>query len=149
MQWAKQTRNGFTIVELLIVVVVIAILATITIIAYTGIQTRARDSSRDAAAKNIRNALEMYKTDNNEMYPNGCGVINNGCNSSGLASLLVPKYISSLPSDPLSGTTIDYVVGAGQLSYGLLVRYESKPVCKFLGGASPNANWWGASVAVC
>ncbi len=40
--WAQQ--RGFTIVELLIVVVVIAILAAITIVAYNGIQNRARDS---------------------------------------------------------------------------------------------------------
>lgn len=37
-------RSGFTIVELLIVVVVIAILAAITVVAYTGIQNRTYDS---------------------------------------------------------------------------------------------------------
>jgi len=41
--WAKQT--GFTIVELLIVIVVIGILAAITIVAYNGIQDRARKSA--------------------------------------------------------------------------------------------------------
>ncbi len=40
-----KNRNGFTIVELLIVVVVIAILAAITIVAYNGIQTRAKESA--------------------------------------------------------------------------------------------------------
>lgn len=44
MQWAKQKQAGFTIVELLIVVVVIAILAAITIIAYNGIRDRAIQS---------------------------------------------------------------------------------------------------------
>ena len=37
--------DGFTIVELLIVIVVIAILAAITIVAFNGIQDRARNSS--------------------------------------------------------------------------------------------------------
>ncbi len=41
----KHKQSGFTIVELLIVVVVIAILAVITIIAYTGIQNRATEAS--------------------------------------------------------------------------------------------------------
>ena len=45
MQWAKNRYTGFTIVELLIVIVVIAILAAITIVAYTGIQDRAKESN--------------------------------------------------------------------------------------------------------
>lgn len=53
-----QARQGFTIVELLIVIVVIAILATITIVAYNGIQKRAGTaayiSAADAAEKQIR-----------------------------------------------------------------------------------------------
>lgn len=41
-------RQGFTIVELLIVIVVIAILAAITVVAYNGIQTRANNAKRDS-----------------------------------------------------------------------------------------------------
>lgn len=41
----RKSRSAFTIVELLIVIVVIAILAAITIVAYNGIQTRAKTSS--------------------------------------------------------------------------------------------------------
>lgn len=44
----KKSMSGFTIVELLIVIVVIAILAAITIVAYNGIQTRASNTKRDA-----------------------------------------------------------------------------------------------------
>jgi len=43
-------QRGFTIVELLIVVVIIAILAAITIVAYNGIQARARTSAAQSAA---------------------------------------------------------------------------------------------------
>lgn len=57
---AKQT--GFTIVELLIVIVVIAILATISIVAYSGIQARARDSQIRLAASQIEKAIIMYST---------------------------------------------------------------------------------------
>ncbi len=57
--WAKQT--GFTIVELLIVVVVIAILAAITIVAFNGIQQQSRDSARTSAVSQIRKALEAYR----------------------------------------------------------------------------------------
>jgi len=68
MQWAKNKQSGFTIVELLIVVVVIAILAAITIVAYNGIQRNARDTIRIDKISKIAKALEMYKIDNNQ-YP--------------------------------------------------------------------------------
>jgi len=63
---ASQTfkrRSGFTIVELLIVIVVIAILAAITIVAYNGIQKRAQDSRRANDIASIRKALELYRAD--------------------------------------------------------------------------------------
>lgn len=61
MSGAKQKQAGFTIVELLIVVVVIAILATITVVAFNGIQQQSRDSARTSAVSQIRKALEAYK----------------------------------------------------------------------------------------
>ncbi|MDB5165339.1 MAG: Fimbrial protein, partial [Candidatus Saccharibacteria bacterium] len=46
-------QRGFTIVELLIVIVVIGILAAITIVAYNGIQNRARVSSVNSALTQV------------------------------------------------------------------------------------------------
>lgn len=65
--WAPK-QTGFTIVELLIVIVVIAILAAITIVAFNGVQTRARDSERIQKINNIAKAIELYKIDNGR-YP--------------------------------------------------------------------------------
>lgn len=60
----KQTKaKGFTIVELLIVVVIIAILAAITIVAYNGIQNRAKTSSAQAAAASLQKKVEVYGID--------------------------------------------------------------------------------------
>ncbi len=59
---------GFTIVELLIVIVVIGILAAITIIAYSGIQQRAVASSLQSDLTNASNQLKLFQVDNNA-YP--------------------------------------------------------------------------------
>jgi len=72
-QWAKQT--GFTIVELLIVIVVIAILAAISIVAYNGIQLRARNANTAAVVSAYQKALIQYATVNGSYPPitNGSG----------------------------------------------------------------------------
>lgn len=57
--WEKQ--KGFTLVELLIVVIVIAILAAITVVAYNGVQNRAHDSSIKNDLRNIAQAILQYK----------------------------------------------------------------------------------------
>lgn len=57
----KKQSSGFTIVELLIVIVIIAILAAISIVAYTGIQDRANDTSVRSDLNNIAKKIELYK----------------------------------------------------------------------------------------
>lgn len=59
---------GFTIVELLVVIVVIAILAAITIVAYNGIQQRSRDAIRVSDLKGVQKALELFNVDQGR-YP--------------------------------------------------------------------------------
>ncbi len=68
-QRTKQESGGFTIVELLIVIVVIGILAAITIVAYNGIQTRARDTDRANDVATIQKKLELFYVENG-YYPN-------------------------------------------------------------------------------
>ena len=69
----KQLKKdkGFTIVELLIVIVVIAILAAITIVAYGGITARANASTAKANAESIVKVVEAYAADsaNSGAYP--------------------------------------------------------------------------------
>jgi len=63
-------RQGFTIVELLIVVVVIAILAAITIVSYNGISKNAKNSAIQSSLEQASKKIEMYKIeDPSGLYP--------------------------------------------------------------------------------
>lgn len=70
--WAQDKKNGFTIVELLIVIVVIAILAAVSIVAYNGIQQRARNSQTITTAQQWKKLIMLYVTQNG-----GYGAIRN------------------------------------------------------------------------
>lgn len=85
--------RGFTIVELLIVIVVIAILAAISIVAYTGIQDRARQTAATSAARQLSDKAEIYFVEN-ESYPANLSAI--GIEDSGSTSYQY-RFSSSSP----------------------------------------------------
>lgn len=66
--------SGFTIVELLIVIVIIGILAAITIVAYNGIQDRARISSLQSTLTNIGKTAQVYQTADGSFPASDAGV---------------------------------------------------------------------------
>jgi len=140
----KNKQSGFTIVELLIVIVVIGILAAISIVAYSGIQQRARDAVRINDISQLQRAIEMYKLeDSTDMYPS---VGTDGIGYS-LNNLLpyVSKYMPIMPVDSNSPTPYQYVRGSGGKSYGIRMSYESKPACTL--NTNSTIGWW--SLPVC
>lgn len=109
-----RTHTGFTIVELLIVIVVIGILAAITIVAYNGVQNRAQDARRINDAQMIVGALEAYKTLNGT-YPAAVPNDPSGWEVSKttpatfLSSLKTSGAISNLtPVDPINANSTYY-----------------------------------------
>lgn len=114
-----KTRSGFTIVELLIVIVVIAILAAILVVAYNGIQGRSRDATRLQDIANIRKGLELYKAERGS-YPNainsnmpsdsthpGAGWEGSYAGAPTWLQALVP-YMGRVPVDPSNDDTHYY-----------------------------------------
>lgn len=56
-------KNGFTLVELLVTISILAVLSSIAIVAYSGITMKARDNQRIKDLQAIKQALELYRSD--------------------------------------------------------------------------------------
>ncbi len=65
--------SGFTIVELLIVIVVIAILAALVIVTFNGMQQRARNAQRITVAKEYQKIFNLYLQSENKYPPGSAG----------------------------------------------------------------------------
>jgi prepilin-type N-terminal cleavage/methylation domain-containing protein len=74
------SESAFTIVELLIVIVIIGILAALVIVAFNGVEARARDTKRKTDLSLIKKALQLYGTDNGNFIGtgSGCGAAGGG-----------------------------------------------------------------------
>lgn len=98
-------RTGFTIVELLIVIVVIGVLAAITIVAFNGLQQRARTSEVAAGTSQTKKKLELYKIENG-FYPTTANFAASGITSGSMTY----QYTSD-------GTTYCATGTSGNVSY--------------------------------
>ncbi len=143
----RRGNSGFTVVELVVAIIVIAILAAISIVAYGNIQRQARDSERKSDIVQLKIALDKYYAANSQ-FPAICAADNSGCSVNGLATPLAP-YLSEIPVDP-SGSSNQYIYvrgGTGGTSYGIRVGYEAQPACKT--GTRVSSGWWGTGVPIC
>lgn len=68
-----ERRAGFTIVELLIVIVIIGILAAITIVAYNGIQNRSYNTAAQSDLSNFAKKMGLYQAENGS-YPSALSI---------------------------------------------------------------------------
>lgn len=128
-----KSRSGFTLVELLIVIVVIAILAAISVVAYNGIQDRANDTRMRAGVAQIEKAIMMWHTETGQQPVGGwsssvaigsgtnCSNGNGGWLASGTytcafedalrnTGLLPANFVRSLPGSPTSAGSGAYSV---------------------------------------
>jgi len=151
-----KNKKGFTIVELLIVIVVIGILAAITIVAFNGVQTRARDARSSDAAVKVAKAIQIWSIDRGLPLTGGSGsatTVSNGMCADGangwaasgiyvcsiedmlVSSGLMPaNFITSLPPNKYYGAATNgrlsmmfYRCGAVNASTWALYWYIEDP----------------------
>lgn len=113
----KTQKNGFTLIEILVVIGIIAILAAIVIVAINPARqfAQARNTQRESAVSTILNAVGQNMADNRGIFT--CPDIGTdvddtdqfiGTGEVDLASCLVPTYIAAgIPVDPDGGDDAD------------------------------------------
>ena len=87
---ARGREDGFTLVELMVVLVIIGLLATIVIINVMPAADRAATTKARADIATLEQGLEMYRLDN-QRYPTS---------EEGLQALVAGQYVRRLPNDP-------------------------------------------------
>jgi len=100
---------GFTLIEILVVVAIIGILASVILVSVTSARARARDIKRVSDIRQLRTALELYFGNNGE-YPTS-DEFDQDCTEGNPAGTkcLAPKYIPQISVDPFTGDEYKYV----------------------------------------
>lgn len=107
----SKSKSGFTIVELLIVIVVIAILAAISIVTYNGIQARGKNSAALSAATTVAKKAEIYNTETGN-YPLGMSALTSAASTVSY-SVTGIIYGGTLTNDTPTNAVTVYVCGSG------------------------------------
>jgi general secretion pathway protein G len=118
----RSRKNGFTLVEILIVVIILGILAAIVIPQFTNASTSARVSSLQSQLQTFRSQIQLFKLQHNDTLPdlvtNQWSQLMSKTNVAGTvdttATGLFGPYLESVPSNPLNtNNTVAGAAGAG------------------------------------
>lgn len=156
MKNMKQKKGGFTLIEILVVIGIIAILATIVLIAINPARqfAQANNTQRTSNVNAILNAVGQYIADNKGALPKGSETtpVEIGTTALEIAktggidlcAALVPKYLPSLPVDPTvtTGAVTDCTLATYETNYTI-----SKDANSRITVAAPSAEL-SATVAV-
>jgi general secretion pathway protein G len=117
-----RNQQGFTLVELLIVVIILGILAAVVIPQFNSAASESKEAALASNLATIRQAVEMYKVQHNDAYPAATMVaqLTAGTALDGTAGTAYGPYLrNSFPKNPINGlatvnaVTTDPVAGDG------------------------------------
>src|ERR1700683_2285754 len=138
----RTTRTGFTLVEILIVVVILGILAAIVIPQFTNASLSARQNSLQSTLQTLRSQIELYKAQHADTLPNLVTDWTPFTQTSSYAGVTYGPYMQAIPVNPqnnlsgvsdstanLTGITTPTALAADMKSpgatIGFLYDYES------------------------
>ncbi len=118
MSARKRITHGFTLVEILIVVVILGVLAAIVIPEFTLAENSAKQSNLETQLQTIRSQLERYRVQHDNTYPTIEQMFNNLVASTGpdgsTLGVINGPYLQRKPANPfVAGTNGTVVVAAG------------------------------------
>jgi len=105
---------GFTLIEILVVVSIIGVLASLAMVSYSGAQKQTRDSQRKSDLNQYRNALEAFSIAYNDKYP--ARVKSWGqpaADENFLCGDLGTEFLPSCPADPINQGRYIYMYRSG------------------------------------
>jgi type II secretion system protein G len=120
----KVTQKGFTIVELLIVIVVIGILAALVITTYNGIQQKTRNTQRETDLKAIQGQLEAYYAQNGA-YPAEDNLTTDSATSETFISASMKGLDKEALVDPKSNAAADAKYRLSEATAANMYVYEA------------------------
>jgi prepilin-type N-terminal cleavage/methylation domain-containing protein len=114
-------RKGFTLIEMLIVIAIIGILASIVLVGIGPVQRTARDARRASDLRQTQNALELYFSKNAAYPAAGNWAALTTALTSGASAV-----VRQIPNDPRSGSgaTYQYAPDASGNGYVLAATFE-------------------------
>ncbi|MFC1627388.1 type II secretion system protein [Patescibacteria group bacterium] len=109
-------NKGFSFIEILVVTTIIAVLTMVGVANFRVANQKAKDGKRKGDLEQIRAALELYRTDENE-YPDGDII-----SADIIQSVGGNVYMSDVPDDPANG--YDYYYTSDGMTYSLCAALE-------------------------
>lgn len=169
MKKSQSHQQGFTLIELMITISVIAMISAVIFTTLATVRGKARDSKRKADMAQLQKALELYYNTNNAYPSTGGGPLNGdpqtfrglsasgqlncspACTSSGANGWipnLSPTFLAQLPTDPLANNTgwSGYSYASNGINYKLVdavIGPESFPAVgqPYYDPARPTTAW--------
>lgn len=111
-------QKGFTIIELLVVIVVIGILTTISVVAYKGYQKNGQDATVKSDLDSIAGLLENYRTTSTTANPGGFPPDKPGLTTLGIK-------VTKTAYDTTVATNVVYCVSSDSQSFALVALSKS------------------------
>jgi general secretion pathway protein G len=150
-----RSRSGFTLVEILIVVVILGILAAIVVPQFTNASEEAKDSRLMQDLQCVRSQIELYKIQHNGVVPGlGTGVtfteamtgytVQSGASGTVGAVGTYGPYLGKMPSNPYTDantTSVEIGTGAGTPGGGNNAWYFNTTTGAFYADTADHVTW--------